>query len=165
MSQSAPSFVHLHVHTEYSLVDGIARVKPLVAAAAASGMPAIAVTERDNVFSLVKFYRAAVAAGVKPLLGADLSVRSDDQSAPFRLLALCQHIEGYRCLARLLTRGYREGQQRGLPEIDPAWLAQDNEGLLFLSGGGGGDVGAAISAGNLDEARRRAQYWARCFPD
>ena len=103
MSQATPTFVHLHVHTEYSLVDGIVRVKPLVSAAAGAGMPAIAVTERDNVFSLVKFYRAAMAAGVKPILGADLSVRGDHQNPPFRMLALCQHIEGYRCLSRLLS--------------------------------------------------------------
>ena len=165
MSSSAPTFVHLNVHTEYSLVDSIARVKPLVKAAVAAQMPALAVTERDNVFSLVKFYRAAVSAGLKPILGADLSIKSDEVGRPTRLIALCRHIEGYRCLSRLLTRAYREGQQHGMPELSPEWIEADNEGLLFLSGGPQGDIGTALLASKVDDARRRTEYWASRFPD
>ena len=165
MSESTPTFVHLHVHTEFSLVDGISRVKPLVQGVARFAMPAVAVTERDNVFSMVKFYRAATDAGVKPILGADLSVRSVDAGRPTRMLALCQHIEGYRCLSRLLTRAYREGQQRGLPELDPGWIEQDNDGLLFLSGGPDGAIGVALANANKDQARVLTESWRRCLGD
>ncbi|MGD8484001.1 MAG: PHP domain-containing protein, partial [Thioalkalispiraceae bacterium] len=84
-------FVHLRVHTEYSLVDGIVRIKPLAQAAAAAGMPAIAVTDQCNLFSLVKFYRAAMAAGVKPIIGADLWLHNEhDINNPSRIVLLCK---------------------------------------------------------------------------
>jgi DNA polymerase III subunit alpha len=80
-----PTFVHLHLHSEYSLVDGLVRIKPLVKAVAAAGMPAIAVTDQANLFSLVRFYKAAVGAGVKPIAGADLWVRNpEDANHPHR---------------------------------------------------------------------------------
>ena len=166
MNKAPQAFVHLHLHTEYSLVDGIVRVKPLVQAVAAASMAAVAVTEHDNVFSLVKFYQSATKAGIKPLLGVDFSMQNaSDPSHPGRVLALCQSIDGYRCVARLLTLAYRHGQQRGSPELRPEWLAEDNAGLLLLSGAMAGDIGQAIAAGKLDDARRRAEAWATMCPD
>ena len=92
-----PAFVHLHLHTEYSLVDGMVRVKPLVKAVAEAGMPAVAVTDQSNLFAMVKFYRAALAAGVKPIIGVDIRVRDPEQPAqPFRLVLLCKNKTGYR---------------------------------------------------------------------
>ena len=127
-----PQFVHLHVHTEYSLVDSIARVKPLVGQAADSGMPALAITDRCNLFALVKFYRAAMAAGVKPIAGADVWVRNtEDVNQPFSMVFLAQDDAGYLNLKQLISRSYQEGQHLGRAMIDPVWLhAESTRGSL-----------------------------------
>ncbi|MEJ2686997.1 MAG: PHP domain-containing protein, partial [Gammaproteobacteria bacterium] len=107
-------FVHLRVHTEYSLVDSVVRIKPLVKAAAAADMPAIAVTDQSNLFAMVKFYKAAMAAGIKPIVGVDLWVRNEkDPNNPSRLVLLCKDNRGYRNLTELVSRTYMDGQHRG----------------------------------------------------
>lgn len=159
-------FVHLRVHTEYSLVDGVVQVKPLVKACAGAGMPAVAVTDQGNLFGMVKFYKAALAAGIKPVAGADIWV--DDEDAPegrARLTLLCRDYEGFRTLNRLLTRSYAEGQQQGVPVVQRAWIEADHLGLIALSGAREGDVGQALLRGDADGARRKADYWCRLFPD
>ncbi|TVR62318.1 MAG: DNA polymerase III subunit alpha [Candidatus Competibacteraceae bacterium] len=146
-------FVHLRLHTEYSLVDGLIRIKSLVQQVAAAGMPAVAVTDRSNLFALIKFYKAALGAGIKPIIGVDAWVRRDGE--PARLVLLCQNLTGYRNLTRLVSRGYLEGQQRGIPVIDHAWLAGHTDGLLALSGGREGELGRAL----LNEQPAQAQTW------
>ena len=159
------SFVHLHVHSEYSLADGILRVKDLVAATAAQGAPAVAVTDLANLFAAVKFYRAATAAGIKPVLGADCWVANPRSPAqPHRLVLLCQDREGYRRLNRLLTRAYLEGQAGGRPCLQPEWLAEGTGGLIALSAAQEGAVGQALLADNPDQARAAAEAYARWFP-
>ena len=117
-------FVHLRLHTEYSLSDSVVRVPELVAAVAAAGMPAVAVTDQNNLFAMVKFYREALKSGVKPLVGIDLLVREEgERAAPSRLTLLCQSQVGFRNLSRLLTRAYLEGQQRGVPRLERRWLS------------------------------------------
>src|SRR4029077_13633898 len=107
-------FVHLRLHTEYSLLDSVVRIPELVAAVSAAGMPAVAVTDQTNLFAMVKIYREALKNGVKPLIGVDLLVREEgERAAPSRLTLLCQTPEGYRNLARLVSRAYLEGQERG----------------------------------------------------
>ena len=102
---SASSFVHLHVHTEYSLVDSTVRIPALMTNVAADGMPAIAMTDSNNLFGLVKFYRRAVAAGIKPIIGADLRIANeDDPGRPFTLIVLCQNNHGYRNLCGIISR-------------------------------------------------------------
>ena len=146
-------FVHLHLHTEYSLVDGILRIKPLVAAVAEAGMPAVAVTDQSNLFAMVKFYRAAMAAGVKPIIGVDVWVRNEANPAqPARLVLLCQNHQGYLCLTELVSRSYIEGQHQSVPMICDAWLDTHNDGLIALSGGRQGAIGEALLAGNRDLA-------------
>ncbi len=157
-------FVHLHLHTEYSLVDGILRIKPLVEAVAAAGMPAVAVTEQGNLFSAIKFYRAAVAAGVKPIVGVDLALHNPaDPNQPARVVLLCQNLEGYRNLSRLVTRSYVDGRVRGVPMLLPEWLDRDNEGLIALSGGCSGEIGQALLSARPDEAGRRLDLWLDRF--
>ena len=115
-------FVHTHLHTEYSLVDGTVRIKQLVEKARDLGMPAIAVTDQNNLFALVKFYRAAEAAGIKPIIGSELLLRSpDDPDHISRLVLLCQNRQGYLNLTDLVSRTYIDGQQRGLPVLERAW--------------------------------------------
>ncbi|MCC5867077.1 MAG: DNA polymerase III subunit alpha [Gammaproteobacteria bacterium] len=162
-----PGFVHLRVHTEYSLLDSVVRISPLMQACARAGMPAVALTDEGNLFAMVKFFRAAQKNGIKPIIGADLWLGSADPAEkPLRLTLLCQNLEGFRRLSRLVSRGYQENQVRGLPRIDPDWLTEEAvHGLIALSGGRDGDVGRALLSGRHDEARRRLARWLGLFGD
>lgn len=138
-------FIHLHIHSEYSLYDSVVRIKSLVAQAKENNMPAVALTDMANLFAVVKFYHAAVAAGIKPIIGSDVWIEnSDDHNKPFRLVLLCQDIEGYRNLSRLLTRAYTDGQHSGRPCISRDWINQFAGGLIALSGAQDGDIGQAL---------------------
>ena len=161
------NFVHLHVHSEYSLVDGTASIKPLVKAVAAAGMPALALTDQSNLFALVRFYRAALAQGVKPIAGVDAWIRNpDDINQPHKLVLLVQDARGYRNLTELVSRSYRDGQHLGRAMFDPAWLDSDTcRGLIALSGGREGDVGRALLGNKEDTARRCLEHWLQRFDD
>ena len=163
---ASPSFVHLRVHTEYSLVDGIVRIKPLARAVADAGMPAVALTDQCNMFALVKFYRACLDQGVKPVFGADLWLENEEREGrPFSLVLLCRNQRGYRNLTELVSLAYTDGQQRGVPMIRRDWLEGRGEGLIALSGGRLGDVGQALLADNMDLAHDRMAFWLRLFGD
>ncbi len=165
-STGAPAFVHLHVHTEYSLVDSTVRIPNLMKACAQSRMPAVALTDQNNLFGLVKFYRKAIAAGIKPLIGADLTIANQDEAErPYQLVVLCQDKLGYRNLSQLLSRAYLEGQRRGLPMLKAEWLDETScAGLIALSGGPRGDVGQALLNKNPALARKRLHAWQKIFP-
>jgi DNA polymerase-3 subunit alpha len=160
-------FVHLRVHTEYSLVDSVVRVQALVDTVAKRGMPAVAVTDECNVFAMVKFYRAALAAGVKPLIGVDLLLREEGERAPpARFTLLCQNANGYANLARLVTRAYREGARRDVPLLERAWLTRESlGGLIALSGATQGDIGRALAAGRDPDAARLLDTWTSLLGD
>ena len=163
-----PSFVHLHLHTEFSLIDSTVRIPALMQHCAASQMPAVAMTDRNNLFGLVKFYRKALAAGVKPVIGLDLAVVEGDEPEPnpFTLLLLVQNNDGYRNLCELLSRSYLEGQVRGAPVARCEWLTPDAcRGLIALSGGRDGDVGRLLALDHSNAARRRLQHWQSVFGD
>jgi DNA polymerase III subunit alpha len=159
------SFVHLRLHTEYSLRDSVVRVPELMATVRADGMPAIALTDRSNLFAGLKFYRAALEHGVQPLLGADLLVRADeDRSGPWVLPLLCQNLEGYRNLCRLISRAWLDGQRRGEPLIARDWLtAETTAGLIALSGAPAGEVGRLLVGGKGEAAEVAARHWAGLF--
>ena len=161
-----PRFVHLRVHSEYSVSDGLVRIDDAVQRAAADGMPALALTDAGNLFGMVKFYGAARATGVKPIVGADCWLQNDaDPDKPSRLLLLCASRSGYLRLCELLSRAWLRNQRRGRAEIDSKWLEElGTEGLIALSGGAGGDVGQALMSDHPDAADRQAQAWARLFP-
>jgi DNA polymerase-3 subunit alpha len=161
---SAPQFVHLHLHSEYSLLDGLVRIKPLVQATAARGMPAVAVTDQFNLFSLVRFYKAALAAGVKPIAGSDLWVRNEeDANKPHRLLVLVQNRIGYLNLTKLISRGYLQGQHLGMPQLKRTWIEEAADGLIMLSGGAQGDVADALLGGHPDRAEALLDGWLGVF--
>ena len=162
----SPGFVHLRLHSEYSLSDSVVRVPELVAAVAAAGMPAVAVTDRNNLFAMVKFYREALAGGVKPIVGVDLAVREDgERREPSRLTLLCQNQEGYRNLARLISRAYLEGQERGVPRVERDWLTPASlAGLIALSGALEGEVGRALVNGREAEAEQALERWRALLP-
>ena len=157
-------FVHLHLHTEYSIVDSVVRVGPLMQQAAEAGMPAVALTDQNNLFALVKFYRAAFQAGIKPIVGADVWVDGAATEPLSRLILLCRTNEGYRNLCRVLTRAYIDGQHHGQPVISREWLAGDAAaGLLALSGGREGSVGRLLDAGQAAAARAELDAWQALF--
>lgn len=164
-------FVHLHLHTEYSLVDGIVRIEPLIEAAAEAGMPAVAVTDQCNLFAMVKFYRAAQARGIKPIIGVELWVQGDTAadsrgaSPLHRLVLLCQNDAGYRNLTRLVSRSYTEGQQRGIPIVHKDWITGSSEGLIALSGGLMGDIGQALLSRQQAPAESLLAAWQALFPN
>ena len=159
------AFVHLRLHTEYSLVDSLVRVPELMGAVAGAGMPAVALTDEANLFAMVKFYRAALAKGVKPIIGVDLWIAAE-RDTPHRLTLLCQNEAGYLNLSRLVSRAYLEGQRRETPLIERSWLdAANTRGLIALSGAMDGDVGSLLLLGRPAEARRRLEGWLALFGD
>ena len=161
------TFVHLRLHTEYSLVDSVVRITDLIDQVAAQDMPAVAVTDQSNLFAMVKFYKAAMAKGVKPIVGVDLWVAEPgERVTPTRIAFLCQNDAGYRNLTRLVSRAYLEGQQRGVARIERAWLdAQTTAGLIALSCGAEGDVGRALLSGRQAEAQRHLAFWRELLGD
>jgi DNA polymerase-3 subunit alpha len=159
-------FVHLHLHTEYSLVDSTIRVKPLLKTVAEAGMPALAVTDQSNLFSMVKFYRAASAQGVKPIIGVDAWIHNVEQpSQPYRMVFLCMNNEGYRNLTQLVSLSYTQGQHSGIPIIQPQWLVDKTDGLLALSGGVYGQIGRLLLTANIKTAESALRQWLAWFPD
>ncbi len=158
-------FVHLRVHTEYSLVDGLLRLKPLVKQAAGLGMPALAVTDEANLFGLVKFYKAAQGAGLKPIIGADLWLTNpQDEAHPYRVTLLAMNEVGYRHLTELISRGWMEGQRLGQALLQRDWVLERSEGLIALSGGRDGEVGRHLLGDHPDEAREILAQWNAAFP-
>ena len=164
---SSAEFVHLHVHTEYSMVDSTVRIPRLMQACAENGMPAVALTDQNNLFGLVKFYRKAIAAGVKPIIGLDLRIHNDaEPGRPYELVLLVQNNAGYRNLSELVSRSYLEGQVRGMPMARRDWLTRERcQGLIALSGGIHGDVGHALHANHGEQARELLAGWRDVFPD
>ena len=158
-------FVHLRLHSEYSLIDGLVRIKPLVQRIVDLGMPAVALTDHSNFFGLVKFYKAAVSSGVKPIFGVDLQVvDSDDAEKAYPITLLAMNDEGYRNLTILISKAYTEGQYLGAPFVRKDWLEAHADCVIALSAGAAGDVGQALVSGKMDTARERARFWSRLFP-
>jgi len=159
----SPRYVHLHVHSEYSLTDSTIRLPELVRRCVALGLPAVAVTDQSNLFGLVKFFRAAEAAGIKPICGADLWVQPEGQG-PHRITVLCQDREGYLALSRLLSRAYLEGHAGDYVAIRPEWLAADHAGLIAIVGRHSA-FGHALAGGRLDAAAAALDELAAQFPE
>jgi DNA polymerase-3 subunit alpha len=161
-----PAFVHLRLHSEYSVSDGLLQPDAALERAKALGMPALAITDSANLFGLIKFYRAAMALGVKPIAGVDMVVTQEsDRDRSTRLLLLCQSPAGYRRLCELITRAYRENQHRGRPELRREWLdGAGADGLIAFSGARKGEIGAALLGGNTALAESLALEWAARFP-
>lgn len=161
-----PKFIHLRLHTEYSLSDGLLTIPTLMEKAAGFNMPAIAITDKANLYATVKFYQAAFKAGIKPIIGIDVQVANTPQAKEsFLLTLLCQTHVGYKNLLHLVSRSYQEGQSTGLPLVQKAWLAACTEGLIALSGGLEGDVGQALLSRDQDKAKACLHDWQALFPD
>ncbi len=160
------TFVHLHVHSEYSLVNGMIRLPALIDQTRTNQMPAVALTDMGNLYGAVKFFNKCMAQGIKPLIGAEVFIENPDKvTQPYIMVLLVQDEVGYVHLSELLSRGFREGQAQGKPIIQKQWLTGKTDGLICLSGGIRGELGGAIMA-SRDNHREEiiAQYQA-LFPE
>ena len=173
-----PRFVHLRLHSEFSITDGVVRIDDAVAAAVKDDMGALALTDLSNLFGLIRFYTAARAGGIKPIAGADVWVSNpQDPDQPYRLLLLVQNHSGYLNLCQLLSRASLDNQTRGRAEVNMDWFsepaakAEDKAakrtlafGLIALSAGRNGEVGLALLGGQEDQAKQAAIRLEKLFP-
>ncbi|MGY6038092.1 DNA polymerase III subunit alpha [Aeromonas sp. AE23HZ002T15] len=161
-----PRFIHLRVHSDFSMVDGLQKIGPIVSAAAANGMPALALTDQMNMCGLVRFYGSAHGKGIKPIVGADFWVQSDELGEEqFRLTLLAMDNDGYQNITLLISRGYQRGHVQGRPVIDKAWLGEHAKGVIVLSGGREGDVGKFLLKGNRQMVEQCLAFYQTHFPD
>ncbi|HEX6506422.1 MAG TPA: DNA polymerase III subunit alpha, partial [Chloroflexota bacterium] len=165
------TFVHLHSHTSYSLLDGLARIDDLLGAARDAGMPALALTDHGTMFGAIEFYSKAKELGVKPIIGcevyvsdASLDQRPGPGSRNYHLVLLAENETGYRNLIQLTTQAHLEGFYRK-PRVDHRLLAQHSDGLICLSGCASSEVARLILDGNLTGAEERADWYRSTFPD
>ncbi|MBC7988429.1 MAG: DNA polymerase III subunit alpha, partial [Luteimonas sp.] len=156
-------FVHLHLHSEYSLADSTIRIPELVARCVAYGQPSVAITDRNNLFALVKFYKAAEAAGIKPIAGADIWLADGDE-APWQLTLLCRDRAGYLALSRLLSRAWLEGQRHDGVMVRPTWLQEEHTGLFAIAGRHS-LAGRLASGGRHELAGQWLTGWRDVFGD
>lgn len=162
----APAYAHLRLHTEFSVVDGATRVDDVVDAAAKDSQPALAITDLNNLFGAIKFYKAARGKGVKPLIGADIVLEGlgSDPLATSRLLLLVQNKQGYLNLSELLARAWTSNVHKAQAMVKLAWLKEMHEGLIVLSGAQAGAVGQALVQGDTARAHDLALQLATVFP-
>jgi DNA polymerase-3 subunit alpha len=159
-------FVHLRVHTEYSIVDGLIRVKPLISTVAQLGMPAVAITDQANLFAMIKFYSGAISLGVKPVIGCDVLIENPEvPDRPFALVLLVRNIAGYRNLTRLISLSYTEKVGIGAPLLKKSWLESYSSGLIALSGGANGEIGRYLLEHESEDCLHLLRYWMELFPD
>lgn len=160
-----PGFIHLRLHSEYSLIDGLVQIQPLIEKATKCQMPALAITDQSNVFAVVKFYQAAINAGIKPIIGADIWLENlKNTKQPFRLTLFCQNEKGYKNLLELISLSFLKGQAHGKAIVQRQWLTELNEGLIALSGAEEGDIGHALLANDLSLAKQLLKDWMSIFP-
>jgi len=161
-----PKFIHLRVHSDYSMCDGLKKVKPIVAKAAELNMPAIALTDQTNLCGLVKYYHAAHGAGLKPIIGCDFWVKSEELGNElFRIVVLATDNVGYKNLTELISKAYMRGHIQDKAVIDKAWLAEYKQGLILLSGGREGDIGKALLKGNNELIEQMVSFYQQHFHD
>jgi DNA polymerase-3 subunit alpha len=157
-------FVHLRVHSDYSMMDGLNKLKPLMAKVQALNMPAVAITDQMNMCGLVKYYGAAHASGIKPIIGTDFWVQSEHlPDTLFRLTLLAMDNQGYKNITLLISKAYLRGHVQNRAVIDQQWLSEHNDGVIILSGGLGGDLGIALNKGNHELAHNISTFYQQYF--
>lgn len=164
---AAPAFVHLRVHSDFSMIDGLHKVNAICEASAKLGMPALALTDQMNLCGLVRFYRSSHKLGLKPIIGCDLWVLDADEpdEGLTRLTVLAMNNNGYQQLTQLISRGYLAGHRHGRACIDRHWLAQHNDGLILLSGGRDGQIGRKLLQHKQAEVMALVEFYQQYFSD
>ena len=164
MSADPAQFVHLRVHSEFSLIDSLVRIKPLIKTVADMGMPAIAVTDQANMCSLVRFYQGMQGAGLKPICGCDIWVENIiPEEPPTQLVLLCMNTKGYKNLLELVSAGFQKNQHQGRAIIKRDWIFERNEGLIALSGGRRGEIGQSLLGSHPQQSNDLMEDWLRFF--
>jgi len=158
-------FVHLHVHSEYSLVDGIIRIEELIDHSVNLGYHSVALTDLTNLFGLIEFYRSARKKGIKPIVGSEINVSKDKDSIAAPLVLLAANKQGYINLTKLVSKAYVEGQINGEPTVLFSWLEEYSEGIIALSGGMEGHIGNSLLAGNEKLSETRIDFFKKIFKD
>ncbi|MGH1538839.1 MAG: DNA polymerase III subunit alpha [Arenicella sp.] len=161
---TSEAFVHLHVHSEFSLANGIVRLPDLIANSKSMGMPSVALTDLVNFYGLVKFYSGAKKKGIKPVFGVDLWVHNEEKpSEPFKLILLVQNAAGYKNACVLISKSYQQGQEYEKACVRKEWLHAHSEGLIALSGGMHGEVGQALMSQDQDMILRIVTEYKSLF--
>ncbi|MBR9896757.1 MAG: DNA polymerase III subunit alpha [Gammaproteobacteria bacterium] len=159
-------FIHLRVHSDFSMMDGLNKVKPILGKVAALEMPAVAITDQMNMCGLVKFYSEAHNLGIKPIIGTDFWVTNEAfGDEPFRLTLLAMNNEGYKNITILISKAYLRGHLAHRAVIDQAWLAEHAEGVIILSGAQHGDVGVGLMKNNAKLLDSALAFYESYFPD
>lgn len=164
---TAPRFVHLRMHTEYSVTDGITRIDPAIHKVAEQGGVALGITDLMNIFGGLRFYTHAQAAGIKPIMGCDIRVRNPERpNDPYRMALLCMNHTGYHSLCELLSRAFLDKDEAYRGQIDENWFDEPNatEGLILLTGGPDGRIGKLLSLGKEKIGTTELNQWAKRFP-
>ncbi|WP_370167193.1 DNA polymerase III subunit alpha [Marisediminitalea sp.] len=160
------NFVHLRVHSDFSMMDGLNKVKPILDKVQELGMPAVAITDQMNMCGLVKFYSESHSRGIKPIIGCDFWVQSDDfNEDPFRLTLLAMNNDGYKNITLLISKAYLRGHVAQRAVIDKDWLAEHAEGVIVLSGGMRGDIGLCLAKNNPRLLEDNLAFYQTHFPD
>ncbi len=160
----APPFIHLRLHTEFSLSDGLVRIAPLVERLREQAMPAVAVTDLGNLFGLIKFHLAARRSGIKPLFGCDLRVVDEGSGAASQIVVLARDEAGYRNLINLVSEVHVNREAGAAIEAGKRQLRDHAEGLIALSGALESDIAAELLAGRRESARSLLAHWQEIFP-
>ena len=159
-------FIHLHLHSEYSISDGLIRVEDLIKESSSSNSPAVAITDLNNIFALVKFYKAAIKNGVKPIIGIEIELKNkDSENSSSNIVLLCKNIKGFQNLSKLITDAYVDLKDENKFFISKEQLANKSDGLIALSGGVNGDLGKAIKLEKQDLIEDSIKYWKKNFPN
>jgi len=160
-----PAFVHLRVRTEFSLIDSIIRVKPLIKRVKELAMPACGISDFTNFFGLIKFYKAAQNNGIKPICGCDFIIRdTEDESKTSIITLFAMNTEGYRNITLLISMGYQTGQKLGIPYVEKSWFEGCSNGVIALSGAKFGEIGQDLLANRIQEAEENLIFWMNLFP-
>ena len=160
------SFIHLHLHSEYSISDSLIRINNLIEEASSNNYPSVAITDQNNIFSLVKFYKLAINNGVKPIIGIEVDMKSNDSKSSFsRVVLLCKNMVGFKNLSNLITDSYLNLNEGNNFLVSQEELSKRSEGLIALSGGIYGDLANSIRSGKQDLINSSISYWKKNFPD
>ena len=159
-------FIHLHLHSQYSISDSLIRIKQLLEKTYECGMPSVSVTDKNNLFSLVKFYRESINYGIKPILGVDIDIENSFNSriSP-NVVLLCKNTTGYKNLTKLITEGYLDLPENNKFFVSKKLLQKYSDGLIALSGGINGDLSHAILTGKEENIENVINFWRKTYKD
>lgn len=164
---SSPRFINLNLHSEYSIHDGFVRIEQLLQKCIEFGMPAVAITDENNFFGLIKFYKQAVQLGIKPIIGIDVLLDNESvkKQQPFILSLLAQNDAGYKNLINLVTKAYLDGQHTGKPFVKKEWIVSCSSDVIAISGGEQSDIGQALQKQDFEHAEKLLTEWKEIFSD